>query len=67
MTDDNKEREKAKLASYVAGIVSDVQGRWPIELELMALKARRVFANYQALVKAGFTEAQAVEICWRLP
>lgn len=65
MTDDAKEREHAKRAAKVGETVATSDAEWPMHRELISLRARAIYAQYAALVKQGFTEAQALGICWR--
>ncbi len=37
----------------------------PVLLEHAEIMAKIRYANYSALLKAGFTEQQAMDLCWR--
>ena len=53
------ETEKVKRAQDVVKLREDL----PHFIEIMALTAAVTRAKYKALVKEGFSEAQAIELC----
>ena len=53
------EAEKVKRAQALVELREDL----PRLLEFMALSATMTRAKFKALVKEGFTEAQAIELC----
>jgi thiazole synthase ThiGH ThiG subunit len=56
---------RAKLARDVAESLRIRAESRPMYLELITATARDWFDKFQALQKAGFTAAQALELCWR--
>jgi hypothetical protein len=61
----NEKEEKALAAqrAEVARIMSAVD--WPLLVTIYADKAKRTKLHYDSLLKAGFTETQALDLCWR--
>jgi hypothetical protein len=57
MTDD----DKARVA--LAQVVRDIRDNIAAHIEYNQLQARITRAKYIALVKEGFTEAQALQLC----
>jgi len=57
-----KEEDRVSLAQNVRTLRENL----PALLELAGINAHLVRAKYVALVKEGFTEAQALDLCWRL-
>jgi hypothetical protein len=56
--------EEARRVALAIGI-KQINDSWAHELELMALKARLAKARYDAALKAGFSEHQALAMCVR--
>lgn len=56
---------RAKMAREVAEVLRAKAENRPLHLEIIAATARDWFDKFQALQKAGFTQAQALELCWR--
>jgi hypothetical protein len=56
------EQERINLAQAV----KTVRENLPAMVELAQLNAHVTRAKYLALMKEGFTEAQALDLCWRL-
>ncbi|MFS2047538.1 hypothetical protein ACEN9J_03015 [Variovorax sp. Varisp41] len=56
-----KEQDRINLAQGVKTIRENL----PAMLEMAQLNAQVTRAKYLALVKEGFTEAQALDLCWR--
>lgn len=62
MTDSEKrDAEDAKLAPMLKDLLSRVHT--PLYLDLMYAVAMERAAKYRAHLKAGFTEAQSLELC----
>lgn len=57
--DDDKPR--VRMAQLVAGMREDILAH----IEYESLRAKLTRAKYLALIKEGFTETQAMELCWR--
>lgn len=55
------EKDRINLAQGVKTIRENL----PAMLEMAQLNAQVTRAKYLALVKEGFTEAQALDLCWR--
>lgn len=52
-----------KLSSLeLAQLLQDAEKNWPTMLELYAQVAKETKAKYDALIEAGFTVAQAMEL-----
>lgn len=49
----------------IAQAVRNLRENMPALLEMAQLNAQITRAKYLALVKEGFTEAQALDLCWR--
>ncbi|MBD8531538.1 MULTISPECIES: hypothetical protein [unclassified Massilia] len=62
---DNKERKRAQAAAQVKEFVEMANENWPMRCELIRYRAREVHQQFVELQKAGFTDAQAIELCWR--
>ena len=63
--DDSKERLRAQTAAKVKQFVDLANEEWPMRCELIRYRAREEYQRFVELQKAGFTLAQALEICWR--
>jgi hypothetical protein len=63
--DDSKDRQRAQMAAQVRQFVDIANENWPMRCELIRHRAREVHQQFVELQKAGFTLAQALEICWR--
>jgi hypothetical protein len=63
--DDSKERQRAQLAGQVKQAIQNMNDNWPMRCELIHYRAREIRLQFLELQKAGFTEAQAIELCWR--
>lgn len=62
MTESEKrEAEAAKLAPFIKDLLQKVHT--PLYLDLMYAVALERAAKYRAHLKAGFTEAQSLELC----
>lgn len=57
-----KEEDRVSLAQNVRNLRDNV----PALLELAGINAQLMRAKYLALMKEGFTEAQALDLCWRM-
>lgn len=55
------DEDKPKVVQ--AQMIQYLKDNWVAHLESTALGARMTRARYLALVKEGFTEAQAIELC----
>lgn len=62
---DNKDRQRAQLAGQVKQFVATANENWPMRCELIRYRAREVHQQFLELQRAGFTDAQALELCWR--
>lgn len=52
-----------KLAMLaVAQGLKDAEANWPTNLEIFAMLAKHLKAKFDALVEAGFTTEQAIEL-----
>lgn len=45
--------------------LEEIRRNLPVAIEAAELMARVRRANYLALLREGFTEAQALDLCWR--
>jgi len=63
--DDNKDRQRAQVAAHVKQIVDETNENWPLRCELIRCRVREIRQQFQELQKAGFTDAQALDLCWR--
>lgn len=45
--------------------IAETRRNLPVLLENADIMAQMRKANYDALLRTGFTEAQALELCWR--
>lgn len=63
--DDAADAARAKLAREIGEALRIKAENCPMHLEVVAATARDWFDKFQALQKAGFTAAQALELCWR--
>jgi hypothetical protein len=61
--DEKAEQARAKLAQDTATLQAKQRENWPAILDLLAHQARERHTRYQAHVKAGFTEVQALYLC----
>ena len=62
MADGTKDQEEqTKVAIELA--IKSMRDTWPLQLDMIKLKAEIAFGRYTQLKKAGFTEAQALELC----
>lgn len=52
-----------KMHVAIAQAIKGMRDTWAQQLELQQLKADLARARYLQLVKAGFTEVQALELC----
>lgn len=64
---DETEAARARVARDFAEALRITKENRPIQLQLMAHHATEWFDRYQALKKAGFTPAEALQLCWRTP
>lgn len=60
MSDEDK-ADKGRV--QIAQAVKAMRSHWAEQMELIQLKADLTHARYLRLIKAGFTEAQALELC----
>jgi hypothetical protein len=67
MSDDQKTVTIVHLPppDKLQGAIEETRRNLPILLANADIMAQMRKANYDALVAAGFTEAQALELCWR--
>ena len=63
--EDADEATRAKKSREFAAAIDVVKNTWPQQLELIAYQAKEVRARYLALVKEGFSAAEALDLCWR--
>lgn len=56
-----KEEDRVSLAQNVRTLRENL----PALLELAGINAQLTRAKFLALVKEGFTEGQALDLCWR--
>jgi len=54
-----------KDAIALAQAVKTLRNNLPASLEYAGIQAKVWRAKYLALVKEGFTEGQALDLCWR--
>ena len=47
----------------MAQAIKAMRDSWTLQLELQQVKVDMTRARYQMLIKAGFTETQALELC----
>ena len=64
-TSQDQDRQRAYLAAQVRQLVDTANENWPIRCEIVRIRAREIRQNYLELQKAGFSDAQALELCWR--
>ena len=57
------DQEKVKRAQLIATFKENI----PAMMEFSEVVAIRLYAEYRAYVKAGFTEQQALELCCKRP
>lgn len=57
------DQEKVKRAQLIASFREKI----PAMVELAEIVATRLYAEYRAYLKAGFTEQQALELCCKRP
>lgn len=62
---DVREAARAKRAAAWADALEQAREDRPISLEMMAYRCQEWRDRYLALQKAGFTPAEALELCWR--
>ena len=62
---EDKDRQRAQLAAQVKQILDTANENWPIRCEIIRSRVREIRQQYLELQKAGFTDAQALELCWR--
>ncbi len=65
MTDD-AEKVRARLAVKIKALVDSHNDELPMLAELATMKVQRMRIYYLAFVKEGFTEQQALDLCWRV-
>lgn len=58
----NEDKEQLSIAQNV----KTLRDNMPALLELAEISARLVRAKFRALQAQGFSEAQAMDLCWRL-
>jgi hypothetical protein len=61
--DDQAERKRAEVARAVSQSLAKSLNNWPMQLELIAWRAKELRAKYLVLVREGFTEDQAIKLC----
>lgn len=60
MTDDDKrDKQRAALAQLIKQAIEDM----PLQIELAQVQAKLTRVKYDALVKEGFTQEQALLLC----
>ena len=61
--DDQAEKKRAEVARAVSQSLAESLNNWPMQLELIAWRAKELRAKYLVLVREGFTEDQAIKLC----
>ena len=61
--DDQAERKRAEVARAVSQSLAKSLNNWPMQLKLIAWRAKELRAKYLVLVREGFTEDQAIKLC----
>lgn len=59
----SSEHEDDKGRVAIAKALRAIEENWAPQMQLIAMQARIVRARYDALLKAGFSEPQALELC----
>jgi len=57
------DQERVKKAQALKNLREIIAEEWPAELERFAILAKLLRAKYLALIKEGFTPAEALELC----
>lgn len=67
MSDDPKSPTLVQLpqADKLQAAIEETRRNLPVLLANADIMAQIRRANYDALVRTGFTEAQALELCWK--
>lgn len=61
--DDQAEKKRAEVARAVSQSLAESLNNWPMQLDLIAWRAKELRAKYLVLVREGFTEDQAIKLC----
>jgi hypothetical protein len=61
LTGDFSKDEKERAARVHA--IRAIKAGWADHLEFLAIEAQMIRAKYLSLIKEGFTEAQALQLC----
>ncbi|MGK5020734.1 hypothetical protein [Janthinobacterium sp. LB2P10] len=61
--DDQAERKRVEVARAMRRSLADLLDNWPMQIEIIAWKAKESRAKYLALLREGFTEDQAIKLC----
>lgn len=61
--EDRADKQRAEVAKSISASLAEMRNNWPMHLELFAHRAKEVRAKYQALIREGFTEEQAIKLC----
>lgn len=56
-------KDEDKGMVLMAQAIKGMREQWALQLEMQQLKVDLARARYLALIKAGFTESQALELC----
>jgi hypothetical protein len=63
---DNERGRQEKDALALAQAVKSLRENLPASLEYAGIQAKVWRAKYLALVREGFTEKDALELCWKM-
>lgn len=49
----------------LARLIKQIDEEWPHQLGMLRLQAKMLKARYDELKKVGFSDAEALDLCWR--